>query len=99
MRLADQIIAEYKSGTPANAIAKKVGTTKMYVAQIVTEHLTAKEFGRKPKPVKLAPLPVVQPRKDTGKEHSLRVGAVERCRDCGGMVQMPCRLCANRQET
>ena len=99
MRLADQIVAEYKSGTPANAIAQKVGTTKMYVAQVVTEHLTAKEFNRKPKPVPKPAAKQIKPLKDTGKEHSFRAGAVERCRDCGGMVQMPCRLCANRQET
>lgn len=99
MRLADSIIAEYKAGTPVNAIAQKCGTTKTYAAQIITEHLTAKEFNRKPKPIKLTPLPVVRPRRNRKKEESsFKVGTVARCQDCGARVYLPCRLCAGRGE-
>lgn len=94
MRLADSIIAEYRAGTPTNAIAQKCGTTKVYAATIITEHLTGKQ--REP-PRLVAPKPPRQ-RNRKKEEASFKVGTIAKCRTCGGRVQVPCRLCAVRGE-
>jgi hypothetical protein len=64
-------------------IAKKVGVSRGVVASVAS--------GRRPDYEQL------QHKRRQGQE-PLPLGPLARCRECGGMVYMPCRLCESRRQ-
>jgi len=75
----DEVRRQLDQGTPKRVIARTVGVSRWVVEEVARGERPDYEALRR--------------ERELAKERELFTGPLERCPGCGGMVQMPCRLC------